>query len=266
MVSKVRSHLALNFPNFFTTKTILDQDAKHLAFSLCPENFGRALVLSEFIRHIRSHFELNQQIRVAVVGGYKDEPEIRALFALGIPFELEIFGIENDMTFLDLNLAQEPHQNAEGKFDLILCSQVWEHIWNHEAAFRNLANLISSKTLLWIACPASNRAHGSPEYYSAGFAPEYFIKNLIRFELEALAYGNIGTQRNYFATHALPAWLSVRGHRIPPVFAFSQFGLLAKTILSIRYLPRTIFLLFTSQRLSSESRFATETWLLLRRP
>ena len=54
-----------------------------------------------------------------------------------------------------------------GIFDLILCSQVWEHIWHHGNAFENIENLTSSGSYLWLASLASHRAtHSLPIWLS----------------------------------------------------------------------------------------------------
>jgi hypothetical protein len=54
-----------------------------------------------------------------------------------------------------------------GKFNLIFCSRVWDHIWHHRNAFENIENLTSSGSYLWLASPASHRAtHSLPIWLS----------------------------------------------------------------------------------------------------
>jgi hypothetical protein len=231
---------------------------------LCPENFGRALVLSKFIDIATEIFPISSRIRVAIVGGYQTEPEIRALKYLGYEVEIEVFGIEDNMIALDLNVALSGIQKYGMSFDLILCSQVWEHIWNHDVALKNLMSIMNQGSYLWIASPASNRAHGSPFYFSAGFTSEYFANNLSKAGLIIRTYGQIGTRRNYLATHTLPAWLSVRGHKLPPIFSFSHLKLTTRIFYTVRYSMETISLISKSAHITSDSKYATESWVLAR--
>ena len=254
--------ISLLFPSSGAQKLHFGYAEKVIAFKLCPENFGRALVLAEFIRNMKRIFPEKLSLRIAVVGGHPDEPEIRALNYLGFSLQVEIFGIENSSNFLDLNLRSRDEPSSQQDFDLILCSQVWEHIWNHEAAFINLISMMNCETFLWIACPASNRAHGSPDYFSAGFTSGYFSNNLSKFPLSILGKGQLGTRRNYLATHNLPTWLSLYGHIFPPFFAFSQYRFPLSLIYSIRYLGKTTALMFASKKVTSHSKFVTETWVL----
>jgi SAM-dependent methyltransferase len=235
---------------------------KDLAFEICPGNFGRAVVLTKFIELITSKLTKDKSINVAIVGGNLDEPEVRALFALGFEPKVTILGIENDNYYFDLNLPQDFSFTKIDQFDLILCSQVFEHIWNHEAAFRNLLKLASNKSFLWVGCPTSNRPHGSPSYYSAGFTSEYLALNLENLGFEILDQGQFGSKRNYQLTHLLPTWLSVRGHMFPPLFAFEGRRMLVRLYYSIRFLPTTLWSLCSSKKISEGDRFATESWVL----
>lgn len=248
------------FPSLDCDKKFIDIQIKKIAFKLCPENFGRALVLTEFLETIEEFFPKNSVIRVAVVGGYKTEPEIKALQHLGYSLQVQIYGIEEDMIQLDLNEMPQNLSLARGNFDLVLCSQVWEHIWNHEAALMNLTTLMSKQSYLWLAAPASNRFHGSPYYFSAGFTSQYLAKNLAQVGLEVHSHGQLGTRRNYLATHALPTWLSVKGHQFPLPLAFSEHRFVPRVLFSFRYLIKTFGLLLTSKKITTSSRFATESW------
>jgi hypothetical protein len=241
---------------------VLDHESKSLAFKLCPENFGRAVVLSQFIEQSKRIFNIRNSIKVAVVGGYDDEPEIRALKELGFTVDVSLFGIEENMNFLDLNNETSLSLKSFDRYDLILCSQVWEHIWNHESAFANLLKLMSKDSYLWLACPASNHAHGSPSYFSAGFTYEYLSRNVERLGLANIAGGQIGTPRNYRATHVLPTWLSVRGHSFPPLYAFEDKSLLSRLLHSMRYFLVNILFLSIAPTITDEVRFATESWVL----
>ena len=249
------------FPRSNIRAIKLGNESKSLAFALCPENFGRAVVLAQFIEIAKGIFSNDGNIRVAVVGGYDDEPEIRALRALGLELEVSIFGIEENMHLLDLNDEPTITQSSHDKYDLILCSQVWEHIWNHESAFENLLRLTSKDSYLWLACPASNHPHGSPSYFSAGFTAEYLSLNINRMGLAIIAGGQIGTPRNYRATHVLPTWLSVKGHSFPPVYAFEGKSAYSRILHSIKFFFANISFLGISPTITDEIAYATESWV-----
>jgi hypothetical protein len=257
--------LSALFPSYSCEKVLFDDKARSLAKKICPENFGRALVLSKFIVEVIAIFPVGSVIRVAVVGGYRSEPEIRALQQLGFEVEVKVFGIEDNMISFDLNIARSLSQKSTENFDLILCSQVWEHVWNHAVALDQLISLMNQGTHLWIAAPASNRAHGSPFYFSAGFTAEYFANNLSRVGLRIISYGQIGTRRNYLATHTLPTWLSISGHRMPPLSAFSEYKRQYRVLYSIRYFLKTFNLLFTSSKVTANDKYATESWVMARK-
>jgi hypothetical protein len=235
---------------------------KDLAFEICPENLGRALVLTKFIELITSKLTKGKSLNVAIVGGTVVEPEVRALIALGYEPRITTLGIEGANYYFDLNILHSNLITEINQFDLVLCSQVFEHIWNHEAAFRNLLNLTSNGSFLWIGCPTSNRPHGSPSYYSAGFTSEYLSRNLETLGFEILSQGQFGSERNYKLTHLLPTWLSVRGHMFPPLFAFEGRRMLVRIYYSIRFLPTTLWSLCSSKEISEGDRFATESWVL----
>ena len=260
---KIKSKL---YRFFFPSRGIrpikLDKECKSLAFTLCPENFGRAVVLARFIEQTSQLFSHERPIRIAVVGGYNNEPELRALYSLGFSLEVSLFGIEENMHYLDLNQNPMNTFSTFGTYDLILCSQVWEHIWNHSSAFANLQQFLSSGTYLWLACPASNHPHGSPSYFAAGLTHEYLSLNVNRLGLSIIAEGHLGTPRNYRATHILPSWLSVRGHQFPPVYAFEGKSINSRLLHSLKYLFQNILFLMVSPTITDDTQYATESWVL----
>jgi 2-polyprenyl-3-methyl-5-hydroxy-6-metoxy-1,4-benzoquinol methylase len=80
-----------------------------------------------------------------VIGGDRDDPEILALQGTGIEFTVRTLGIDEAADeHLDLNMRGE----HEAHYDLVLCSQVLEHVWDHEATFSNLAALVRPGGLL----------------------------------------------------------------------------------------------------------------------
>ncbi len=227
--------------------------------NLCRTNFMRSMLLSIFEQNVVLS-NLKKDLEVAVIGGSRDEPELELLKLRGFNLTIELYGIENYEQFLDLNTTT-PNQKFK-KFDLILCSQVLEHIWNHQNSFKIFENLLNPGALIWISCPASNRHHGSPEYYVSGLHSDFFTQNFANSRLQVLQAGVLGTRRNYVATHLLPDWLSVRGHRFPLFFAFENRPRLSSIFLSIRFMFRNVLISFQSPKLTDDPTSATETWVL----
>ncbi|NDE83819.1 MAG: class I SAM-dependent methyltransferase [Actinobacteria bacterium] len=202
---------------------------------------------------------------VAVIGGGRDEPELKSLSKL-LDQEVKVLGIDPYSDFyIDLNY---PIDKPLPKFDLVLCSQVFEHIWNIHEAIINIHKVLNGGGLLWLACPASNRAHGSPEFYSAGYQPQMLSNLASIYGFETMQMGRIGSERCYFMTHGLSVWPSDEEHDRPIVFYdFSRLpGPKWKNALRfLRDLPGRILAITKSSKLSEDIRYATETFLLLQK-
>ncbi|TSA48151.1 MAG: class I SAM-dependent methyltransferase [Actinomycetales bacterium] len=107
---------------------------------------------------------------VVVIGGGSQEPELEIL-KKQTDIKIHFLGIKSEQgianfAFLDLN---KPIAIVTQQFDLLLCSQVLEHLWDLKQAITNLVSLTNPGGYNWIAYPASNFAHGSPDYFSAGY-------------------------------------------------------------------------------------------------
>lgn len=225
------------------------------------DNFSRHLLVSLFISHLeKSRTPGKSVLRVGLVGGSLQEPELAALSKFGYVFEVTVLGLEDESeVFFDLNVEDSV---AQEKFDLILCSQVMEHVWDLRNSFLNLRNLLDKDGILWLSCPASNRFHGSPDYFSAGYSEQFLQNQILAINLDILASGSFGSHRNYMATHSLNVWLSPKGHRWPLLFAFDSKPVLVRLILSVRFFFRLSYLSFLSPRITGNPRFATESWIL----
>ncbi len=225
-------------------------------------NFGREVVLNRFISQI-DKLGANLKIdRINVVGGSVNDPEAVYLKSKFPNAEVTTYGIENSDFYLDLNLINSIERTTG---DVVLVSQVLEHIWCHDQFFRNLVKLTKVDGYIWIACPASNKVHGSPEYFSSGFTSAYLQNNLRNIDTEIIDTGFFGTKRLYLATHWIPGWLSVRAHKFPLLCAFNDLRFIARVILSLRYLGQLMVLSLTNPRPASNERWATEAWVLARR-
>lgn len=221
------------------------------------QNFARALVIEQFLRQIGSQHFNDDELKVGVIGGSKMDPEIEALRSKGFKLNVTTFGIENSDVNLDLN---EPLKfNNVDHFHLILCSQVLEHIWNHQTFFDNLKAISKKNTFLWLAVPAINHPHGSPEYFSAGFSPEYLIKNLSAKGFEVIDSGSIGSKRLYFSATFLGRWLSVDEYR-NPIFEIFKLKSLQKNLYHKERVFDLLRVSFKSKKIINDIRFSTESW------
>lgn len=154
--------------------------------------------------------------KIAIVGGSSMDPEVALLRKKYPKSEVNYFGVDNygqEDNWNTLDLNQFSFFNE--KHDLVICSQVLEHVWNLSAAFKNLRELVNVDGFIWINCPTSNIAHGSPEYFAAGYSPDYLAKNMNDIGFETLAAGAVGSKRYYFATHLLRLWATPLEHSKP---------------------------------------------------
>jgi len=226
----------------------------------------RKAVTEVFCRTVFPHLSSNRNLTVAVVGAGSMEPELLALKGLW-SVQMAYFGIASseaiEIQHLDLNVPGK--SNAYPHFDLVLCSQVLEHVFDVPAAFSNLCELAKPGGLIWIGVPMSNFVHGSPEYYSAGYAPELMQKLAEREGQEVVAVGYLGSRREYLSRHLTGIWFTDKQIQHP---IFSYFGcegnLLVKFLHNIKLVPARIFLAATSNHQKMNRLDATESWALIR--
>jgi len=221
------------------------------------------------VTHILLEYIQNNKIQLrslAVVGGSSNDPEVVEIKKIFPQISISYYGIDNpdnDFPFTILDLNEPVQMNIS--FDLVLCSQVLEHLWNVQQAFKSLADMAGKSGLVWINCPASNMAHGSPAYFSAGYSSDYLEKNLVSLGQEVILHGNIGSKRYYFMTHTLRFWATELEHRHPVLGYRTQpgtfLGITKKLILE---LPPRIFAVFFSRRVLNTIDFSTESYSLSR--
>ena len=212
---------------------------------------------------------LSDRPRVAVVGGSPAEPE---LVSLPVDATIDYFGVEDTIgdsrfTYLDLNLLRT---DLPANYDLVICSQVLEHVYDVRNAIENLLRLASPSGLVWIACPASNFAHGSPDYFSAGYTPELICNLAVGRGARLVASGCLGSRRNYLWTHLIRQWPTEEQLARPVSTAIrsalvSEGPLWKRLARSVKATRTVIFLPFDN-RLRSDIYFATESWVLVRNP
>jgi 2-polyprenyl-3-methyl-5-hydroxy-6-metoxy-1,4-benzoquinol methylase len=227
---------------------------------LCPQNYARTLVLELFLNELKNFDKLPVELKVGVLGGGIDEPEILALRAIDRKIEVRTIGLDGSDINMDLNYIALKDGYGE-KFDLILCSQVLEHVWNHNNFFINLNSLVEQDGLVWLAAPAANHPHGSPDFFSPGFTHSYLKQNLENNGFQVVSSGSIGSKRLYFAAVFLARWLTVAEHESPLIEVIRPSNLL-KNIYDKKRIFHLMLVEFLSPKVSCDSRFVTESWAL----
>ena len=173
-------------------------------------NVLRNQVMQDFFEELA---EVRQISKVAIVGGSISDHEV-AIIVQKFPYAIfQVFGIEPGQVFMDLNSPQR----LQEKFDLVLCTNVLEHVFHHENFAKNLLSLLNENSLLWLAFPFNDMYHTSPFYYSAGFHPDYVEK---LFEINGgvtLSKRVLASRRLYLFTHLLKDWPSEFRYKHPLV-------------------------------------------------
>lgn len=222
----------------------------------------RYLVTREFTRWFLGLD--SKPINIAVVGGTSQDPEVIEIKRNTPSVNINYYGIENpfsDINFTYLNLNNSSHTLK--KYDLVLCSQVLEHVWNIENTFEVLTSMVTKNGFLWLNCPASNMAHGSPAYFSAGYTADFVAENFKIRGFTILESRHYGSKRFYFMTHALRFWATESEHLRPLTsYNFQPGSFLGVIRKFLKDLPGRFVSLFYSKTILSTVEFATETLVL----
>ena len=207
---------------------------------------------------------------VAIVGGTSLDPEVALLVRLFPEAEfhfLNIINSCNDINFhlLDLN-ESIPTTIKNMRFDLVVSSQVLEHIWNHNNYFKTIVEITSPTGLIWVNCPKSNMEHGSPDYFSAGFTASYLSRNLELHGCEILLASEIGNRRYYLGIHVGRYWQTPEENRHPLwKYKFAPGSFLGVCKKFLKDFPSRTFLELIRLEDPTCKDFATETIVAARK-
>jgi hypothetical protein len=202
---------------------------------------------------------------IGIVGGSSTDPELLELLKVYPSAQVTYLGIQqgpHDTPFIDLDL--NTHVEKIQFFDIVVCAQVLEHVWNIDNCMRNLSKIVNpANGLLWLNCPASNMVHGSPEYFSAGYSHEMVSKNLENYHFEILVANSIGSRRLYFFTHVLQYWPS-KFELAHPLLTYRPLRSYGRRLIPETFLGffGRLYALFLSNQQLSESQYDTETFVL----
>ncbi len=77
-------------------------------------------------------------------------------------------------------------------FDVVLCTEVLEHVPFPVDALRELSRILKSKGILIITAPLSSGLHQQPYHFYGGFSPHFYKKFMSEFGLEIKEMKPIG--------------------------------------------------------------------------
>lgn len=84
--------------------------------------------------------------------------------------------VGNDHRYGDIDFVCDITQIPvpDGSFDLVLCTEVFEHIPRPDVALRELARLLKPGGLLVITAPLGSAIHMPPYHFYGGFSPYWY--------------------------------------------------------------------------------------------
>lgn len=210
--------------------------------------------------------------KVAIVGGSCKDPEMRWLKKNRPSVQFYYFGIEpvsiesnedEGFSYFDLNQEQD-FQIQE--YDLVFCAQVLEHVWDVKQALYNLVSLTAPGGYIFVNCPASCRAHGSPEYYSAGYQPQLLVNLLINMDVEPLVSNVVGSSRAYYFEHQLRRWPRKDEYKFPLRLQLSCENGFWAIVRWIFILPKNLVAMTKKAKPNSNIDTGIQTYVLARKP
>ena len=211
-------------------------------------NFSRVACLADFTDTVQREGVVTTKI--AVVSGSSSDPEMSVLTYEALDtFQFDPIGNCFD---LDTNWTVSKELfNFEGRYDLVLCSQVFEHIFSPVRGLQNLTKLVKPGGYIWVSVPTINCIHGDPYFYSAGYHPRFLSRLAREVGVQCIHVGGFGSEK-YLAAAVLRRWLThdqlKPGFRRGWDFAFPYLALK------------------DGRKNDNTGKFISDSWALYRRP
>lgn len=228
----------------------------------------REVISNNLVGMLRDKFGVDRSLRVLVIGGSDLDPEVINI-KKNFKTEITYAGIETELSlrpyiYLDLN-SRIKRQLISSSFEVIMCNQVFEHIFDLNNALKYIALLCKEDTIIWIDFPTSTFPHGSPDFYTSGIMPDMVMNLASKFDLETVKRGIIGSQRDYLFGHVLNVWPTLHQQRHP---FWSYYGiqgsLIRKIIHQVKIIPAKILLSTASRQYNDQLSSATTGWIILK--
>jgi SAM-dependent methyltransferase len=175
-----------------------------------PGTLRRSYVDDFLTRHIA---RIPPGSRVLDLGGHRLEKRGR--------FNLDLCDVQP--VYADLSAAHAPHVQTDanrlpfqdGVFDVVICSELLEHVYEPAAVLREVHRVLSQRGTLLVCAPFLHRVHADPEDYArytarfwrrvlaeTGFAVEAVEQQGLFFSVAADLIGQ------YLSGSGLPGWLA----------------------------------------------------------
>ena len=226
--------------------------------------FGRVILLDRFLEFILKNIDI-KKLNVAVIGGLDNEPEIEILKKIGYQISIDHYGISEKSIEFDLNLKNNIDV-VKKKYDLVICCQVLEHVWNMNNFFQNLELFKGKDKIIYINFPKSNKFHSvNPEkpkdFNSTGYSKYFILNNIKDTQLDAIEIDEIGSERLYKSIHVLQTWYNYK--EINKCFRAEKKDYL-KYFLSFYNLINFLLLKKSSNKITNDPKFTSEAYAFLK--
>jgi hypothetical protein len=219
--------------------------------------FSRSFCVENFLTFLTVKYSGVNRVLIVGYIGSKESPDPE-IIAMKDVFDCDIKSIglsaTEDFVF-DLNSSTWV---LEPKFDILIVGHVFEHIFNFNNSFKSITSMLKQGGYLYITGPTSNYYHLSPEFYSSGFDINFFTNNLNSFGFEECVLLRVGTERLYFMTHALFTWPSIRAHKLPLLFAYSEIKFPLRLLLYFKNFLLILIATLKSKTFTSNPKYTTE--------
>ncbi len=151
------------------------------------------------------------------------------------------------------------------QFDLVIISNVFEHVWNLNNFFDHINRIVKSGKYLYITGPLQNFYHESPNFFSAGYDPSFFEFNLKKFKFEKISEIRTGSKRLDFMQNTLKTWPSKRAYKFPILFGFNEVQFPLRLYLYLINLPMLFIACLKSPKLINDKKFLTGMAIILKK-
>lgn len=114
---------------------------------------------------------------------------------------------------------------ADSSFDVVLCTEVLEHMTEPDLAFIEFHRLLKSDGLLILTAPFCSITHFAPYHFSSGFNSYYYQYHLLKLDYEIISITSNGNFFSYVAQELF---------RVPTIvneFTRSKVGVFQKILL-----------------------------------
>ena len=105
----------------------------------------------------------------------------------------------------------------DGSFDIILCTEVLEHIPNPLIALKELTRTLKPGGELIITAPFASLTHFAPQHYYSGFNKYFYEKAFAELGLELLECTPNGNYYHYMAQELDRIWRMFKGPKLQVV-------------------------------------------------